>query len=103
MIQAGDFVRVKSLKQLKKEFHCDPDGYIRCAGGFIPEMYKYCGLIGKVARVVEIAGFEHYVRIYFTMHNPILGLATDINSDENYFFSTQMVTKIRPISDWEDE
>lgn len=96
MIQVGDFVKIKSVKQLSKEYLQDSDGSFLCPGYFHNFMRKFCGLIGKVADLEEIGcGANGFTKIIFTHHNPILVTRA-------WFFTTAMVTKIKPPADLEE-
>lgn len=97
MIQAGDWVRIKSWKEMEKEFGVDSYGRcIPCSFIFVREMKPLCGLIGQVASV------SRDNEVFFTDYNPVLKqrlIAPD--SGSRYHISTDMVKKIKPLTEEE--
>jgi len=60
--KVGDRVKIKTWKEMKKEYGVDSDGTIYLSGCFVPDMEKYCGKIMTISRVEQIGYYEYYMK-----------------------------------------
>lgn len=94
-IQIGDWVQIKSLRELERISASDIQGRLKLPSGcfFVPEMYKYCGLIAEVTDVRR-----RFDPRYFTIslsNNPVFDRL--YRADGDWTFTSDMVKKVEGV------